>query len=113
MTYEFRADAPPFSADRELAHYLDRTGGRPRDAYGQFRLGLLREMLSVLEAVMQDERVPPAVQQRVLRGVIYGNRPHASDEATRIHERVVQLEGGLAAASSPRPCTRDYGETTA
>jgi hypothetical protein len=71
VTYEFRFDGqpPPPSADRMLIDYLQRTGGRSRDPYSAYTENVLRELLSVLEAVMADEHVPPAIAHRILRGV--------------------------------------------
>jgi hypothetical protein len=86
VTYEFRIDGqpPPLNASRMLDEYLSRTGGAPRDAVSQLQVTMLRELLSVLEVVLADELVPRGVALRVLRGLIYGGRPHISDEEYRM-----------------------------
>lgn len=86
MSYEFWIDGrppPPADVTRMLNEYLERTGGRSRDAYGSYQENVLRGLLSVLEAVLADEQVPPAIARRILRGVIYGGRPRRSDEDVR------------------------------
>ncbi len=103
MTYEFRM--PYRDAESELGHYLQRTGGAPRDAYSQFRVNMLREMLLAAEAVMEDEGVPPATAHRVIRGMIYGGRPHLADEGARIEmqDMITRMHVHGARPSRPYP----------
>jgi hypothetical protein len=78
MTYEFRIDGqppPPIDVAQMLDEYLERTGGRSRDAYGSYQENVLRELLSVLEAVLADEHTPRPIAYRILRGVIYSGWP--------------------------------------
>jgi hypothetical protein len=107
VSYEFRVDGqpppppPPLDVSRMLNDYLERTGGRSRDAYGFYTENVLRELLSVLEAVLDGEHVPRTVAYRILRGVIYGGRPHRADEDAR--QEMTKMLTDMAMRQPPIP----------
>jgi hypothetical protein len=69
--------------------------GRPKDAAYNYQLAVLREILSVVEDVLNEEHVPDEVAERIIRTVIYGGRPHRADADQRI-ELTAELADALS-----------------
>jgi hypothetical protein len=85
----------------QLRRITNLTGGEQlRDAAYQYQYTVLREILSVVEDVLNEEGVPREVAERIIRTVIYGGRPHRADADQRI-----ELTAQLAEALQHRPPT--------
>lgn len=89
---------------RTLAEqYYGRTG-QPRDheldATFMYQRQLLGELLDRLEAVLQDEGVPPETVVRVLRCMLYGS-PSAADAMQRMAQEK-QMTRLLRERAAPR-----------
>jgi len=77
--------------------------GHPRDsamdAVWQFEHIMLRDMLSRLEVILEDEGVEPATAERVIRCMLYGSpspavaelRMRQADEQVKLLERLPPL----------------------
>jgi hypothetical protein len=82
-------------AAEAVRRYLGRTGA-PRemglDAAYQYEWTVLRDMLSRLEVILDDEGVPRETAERVIRCVLYGSpSPGAAEERMRREADVVKL----------------------
>jgi hypothetical protein len=86
-------------ADDERRNLMSRTGqimedyfrrtGRPGpmalDAAYQYQVTVLRDLLERLEAVLDDEGVPPETTTRVIRCILYGS-PSVADAELRMQQ---------------------------
>jgi hypothetical protein len=67
-----------------------RRAGRPRDgqldAAYQYQLSVLRDILSRLEVILEDEGVPQETAERVIRCMIYG-APSPADAEYRMRQQ--------------------------
>jgi hypothetical protein len=82
-------------ATEAVRRYLGRTGA-PRDtgldAAYQYEWTVLRDMLSRLEVILEDEGVPRETAERVIRCVLYGSpSPGAAEERMRCEAEVVKM----------------------
>lgn len=82
-------------AGQIIERYFERKG-QPRaaalDAAYQFEMTVLRDMLSRLEVILEDERVGRDVIERVIRCMLYGSpSPAAAELRMRQDEEMVKL----------------------
>ena len=78
--------------------YFRRTGqpgDMSLDACYQYEMTVLRDMLSRLEVILDDEGVPHEVAERVIRCMLYGSpSPAAAGERMRREAEMVKLLAG-------------------
>lgn len=86
-------------AQHAMAEFQRRTGRPPEmslDAYYQFETAVLRDMLTRLEVILQDEGVDQAVTERVIRCMLYGSpSPAAAEQRMRQEAEMVKLVSRL------------------
>ena len=75
--------------------YFQRTGqprDGQRDAAYQYEWTILRDMLSRLEVILDDEGVPRETAERVLRCLLYGSpSPAAAEQRMRQEAEMIKL----------------------
>lgn len=90
-------------ANHLVETYRDRTG-QPRDSAldgaWQYQWTVLRDMLSCLEVILDDEGVPRETAVRVLRCLLYGS-PSVADAELRMGQEQRMME--LLARVPPQP----------
>jgi hypothetical protein len=72
-----------------IADYCRRTGqaqDTALDGAYQYQLSVLRDILSRLEVILQDEDVEPGTAQRVMRCLLYG-APSVADAELRMRQQ--------------------------
>jgi hypothetical protein len=82
-------------AGQIIEDYFQRKG-QPRDsaldAAYQFEMTMLRDMLSRLEVILDDEGVGPDTRERVIRCMLYGSpSPAAAEMRMRQEQEMVDL----------------------
>jgi len=87
---------PMASRATEIMDGYYRRTGQPRDHEldGQFyyHRQLLRRLLADLEAILEDEEVPPEITVRVIRAMVYGSPdPGEAEQRMRHHDEMVKL----------------------
>ena len=82
-------------AAEAVRRYLGRTGTPHTsglDAAYQYEWTILRDMLSRLEVILDDEGVPRETAERVIRCMLYGSpSPGAAEERMRCEAEVVKM----------------------
>lgn len=75
-------------ASEMVGRYFQRTGQSSAgalDAAYQYHMTLLRDMISRLEVILDDEGVPRETAERVIRCLLYG-APSAADAELRMRQ---------------------------
>ena len=94
--YDWRLFGHSPTADDLLNRHLARTCGNAAvvtDAAAQHQVAVLRDVLAVVRAALDDEQVPADVARRVIERVIYGAVPQLAQvslrqaEFTRLRQR--------------------------
>ena len=92
-----------------IRSYSERTG-RPGDdaldAAYMYEWAVLRDMLSRLEVILDDEGVPREIAVRVIRAMLYGSPPPAAAEQRMRREAETAQ---MLAERPPVPLTVGYG----
>jgi hypothetical protein len=83
------------NASRVIENYFRRTG-QPRDSaldgVYMYEMTMLRELLGRLEAILEDEGVPPETAERVIRCMIYGApSPAGAELRMQQQERMTEM----------------------
>lgn len=90
-----------------MGQYLQRMGQhgrRPDSAVYRFQLDTLRETLTRLEVVLQDEGVPDDTVERVIRAMLYGSpSPAVGDLVTAMANETTQMLASHAVPLIPPP----------
>lgn len=90
-------------AGKLIEDYFQRKG-QPRDtaldAAYQFEMTVLRDMISRLEVILEDEGVPSETAVRVIRCLLYG-APSAADAELRMQQQAEMVK--LLQEMPPKP----------
>lgn len=99
-------------AHRIIEDYFRRTGV-PRDSaldgVYMYEMTMLREVLSRLEAILEDEGVPPETAERVIRCLLYG-APSRADAELRMQQQEQMIE--MLSRMPPLPVNMSGGCST-
>lgn len=85
--WEHRVFGRDPTTDDLLDRHLGRTGARKasnEDAAANVQVSMLRDLLRVLHAALDDEHVDPDIGRRVIERVIYGGVPQPSEVEQRL-----------------------------
>jgi hypothetical protein len=77
-----------------------RPGDQALDAAYQFEVSVLRDVLSRLEAILDDEGVPRETAERIIRCMVYG-APSPTDAELRMQQSERMID--LLSHAPPRP----------
>jgi hypothetical protein len=91
---------------RSLAEDYFRRTGQPRDgsldASYLYQMTVLRDLLSRLEVILDDEGVPPTTAHRVVRGLLYGSpSPFEAELRIQQDERLRDLLAQTVSVDAP------------
>jgi hypothetical protein len=97
------------SAHRIIEEYFLRTGHPPDsslDGVYMYELTVLREMLTRLETILEDEGVAPETAERVIRCMLYG-APSPADAELRMRQQERMTE--MLSRMPPMPVSGLFG----
>lgn len=89
--------------DELIAEHLHRSGAdraEATDALTSLTVGLLRDMLRLVDAAMEDEEIDPATARRILERAIFGAVPLPGHVQAR---RDMEKQMWVSAADLPDP----------
>jgi hypothetical protein len=82
-------------SDRLSRHIQRMAPTEAIDPIAQVRINILRDLVDLTAAAMDDEGVPQVAADRIIDRVIYGGIPHRTDAEHRMEQAMTQLEQAM------------------